>query len=113
MKFFLFIDIIDEIKIIVDSLIRIKGVFMSTILHVGSGVGQAVKWISDEHKMTGKPDRDLINDALLKFDLTPLDGDFLIRNLKTISDQYSKHKKNDELKPIGHHFFEYQMRKST
>ena len=47
-----------------------------------SGLKQAIKWIDDKLASDPKADRlRLIDEASRKFDLTPLDGDFLLRHL--------------------------------
>jgi len=49
----------------------------------GEDLRKAVKWISDEKTMN--PDtnlNDLVYKACKKFDLSPKDADFLLRNIK-------------------------------
>ncbi|MDY7032083.1 MAG: hypothetical protein SVY10_09285 [Thermodesulfobacteriota bacterium] len=53
---------------------------MSNILPEGENIRRAVKWIS-EH-LEENPDEiinKLINEATIRFDLSPKDGEFLIR----------------------------------
>ncbi len=48
----------------------------------GEDLRRAVKWVSEERKYN--PDKDqkaLIKEACVKFDLSPLDADFLLRKL--------------------------------
>lgn len=51
---------------------------MATVMPEGEAIRKAVKWISATHE--DKPDvslNKLINDAVIKFDLSPLDSEFL------------------------------------
>jgi len=53
---------------------------MSTILPEGENIRRAVKWISGQ--LQDNPDetvQKLINDATVRFDLSPKDGEFLVR----------------------------------
>ena len=51
---------------------------LTTIMPEGEAIRKAVKWISANHEE--KPDipiNKLINEAVMKFDLSPLDSEFL------------------------------------
>lgn len=51
---------------------------MATVMPEGEAIRKAVKWISATHEE--KPDvsfNKLINEAVMKFDLSPLDSEFL------------------------------------
>lgn len=51
---------------------------MATVMPEGEAIRKAVKWISAAHE--DKPDisfNKLINEAVIKFDLSPLDAEFL------------------------------------
>ena len=53
---------------------------MSTILPEGENIRRAVKWISES--LNDNQDaviQKLINEATIRFDLSPKDGEFLIR----------------------------------
>ena len=53
-----------------------------TIQPKGEDLRKAVKWISDERKYNPEKElKALIEEACLKFDLSPMDADFLLRNL--------------------------------
>jgi len=48
----------------------------------GEDLRKAVKWVSDERKYhPGKDSKTLIEEACMKFDLSPKDADFLLRYL--------------------------------
>jgi hypothetical protein len=48
----------------------------------GEDLRRAVKWVSEERKYNPeKEQKDLIEEACVKFDLSPLDADFLLRKL--------------------------------
>lgn len=48
----------------------------------GEDLRKAVKWVSDERKYNqGKELKALIEEACLKFNLSPVDADFLLRTL--------------------------------
>lgn len=52
-----------------------------SILPEGEQLRKAIKWISDERaEHPGAPLFTLIEKACLKFDLSPKDGDFLMRH---------------------------------
>lgn len=54
-----------------------------TITPQGEDLRRAVKWISEERSVN--PDKKiqlLIDSACLKFNLSPKDADFLVRNIK-------------------------------
>ena len=51
---------------------------MSTIMPEGEAIRKAVKWISDElQEDPSKSVKKLINNAVLRFDLSPKDTEFL------------------------------------
>ena len=53
---------------------------MPTVIPEGDAVRKAVKWVSaglQEH--TGKSVKELVNEAVSRFDLSPRDAEFLIR----------------------------------
>jgi hypothetical protein len=51
---------------------------MSTIMPDGEAIRKAVKWISDElQEDPNKSPQKLVNEAILRFDLSPKDGVFL------------------------------------
>jgi len=48
----------------------------------GEEIRKATRWISEERQSDpGKPLKDLIEEASIRFDLSPLDADFLFRTL--------------------------------
>jgi hypothetical protein len=48
----------------------------------GEDLRKAVKWVSEERKYNpGKEIKAIIEEACLKFDLSPMDADFLLRKL--------------------------------
>jgi hypothetical protein len=56
---------------------------MTTVLPEGEDIRRAVKWISEER--VSNPQKklsELIDEACLKFDLSPMDAEFLFRMLK-------------------------------
>jgi hypothetical protein len=54
-----------------------------TIQPKGEDLRKAVKWVSQEHKYNkGKKLKALIEEACLKFNLSPMDADFLTRTLR-------------------------------
>ena len=56
---------------------------MTTIIPEGDDIRKAVQWISEERQ--NNPDKkiaDLVEDAALRFDLSPKDSEALIRLLK-------------------------------
>ena len=56
---------------------------MSTIQPEGEDLRKAVRWISDERKYgPGKKDAKLIEEACLKFNLTPMDAEYLAEFLR-------------------------------
>ena len=56
---------------------------MSTIMPEGDAIRKAVKWISAElQENPGKSRQKLINDAVLRFDLSPKETEFLIEFYK-------------------------------
>ena len=53
---------------------------MSTVLPQGESLRKAVKWVSESLASdTGADLFSLVNDAILRFDLSPKDGQFLYR----------------------------------
>jgi len=51
---------------------------MTTIMPDGESIRKAVKWISCElQENPGKSRQKLINDAIMRFDLSPKDAEFL------------------------------------
>jgi hypothetical protein len=53
------------------------------ILPGGEGIRQALKWLSDQRMATpGAPRMKLIEEAALRFDLTPLETEFLANSWK-------------------------------
>lgn len=57
---------------------------MSTVLPQSESLRRAVKWISEELKIDEKQDKNkLLNEATLKFDLTPNEGNFLYNMYKS------------------------------
>ena len=51
---------------------------MSTVQPEGESLRKAVKWISDERTFDGKKsDKQLIDEACLKFNLSPRDAEYL------------------------------------
>jgi hypothetical protein len=60
-----------------------KDISMTTIQPQGENLRRAVKWISEERKYG--PDRKpvkLIEEACIKFNLTPVDAEYLARFVK-------------------------------
>jgi hypothetical protein len=56
---------------------------MTTVQPEGENIRRAVKWICEER--TYNPPKklsELIDEACLKFDLSPMDAEFLVRMLK-------------------------------
>ncbi len=54
-----------------------------TIQPKGEDLRKAVKWVSEERKYNpGKELKALIEEACLKFNLSPVDADFLLRTLQ-------------------------------
>ena len=49
----------------------------------GEGLRQALRWMSDE----GRHDAAAIDEASRRFDLTPLEEEFLLRNFKRAADE--------------------------
>ena len=53
-----------------------------TIQPKGEDLRKAVKWVSDERKYNPEKElKALIEEACLKFNLSPMDADFLLRTL--------------------------------
>ena len=56
---------------------------MTTVQPEGENLRKAVKWISEERKYNpGQKSSALIEKACLKFDLSPLDAEYLLNFLK-------------------------------
>ena len=56
---------------------------MSTVQPEGEDLRKAVKWISEERKYDPKAKASkLIEEACLKFDLSPMDAEYLLNFLK-------------------------------
>lgn len=57
---------------------------MTTVQPEGEDLRKAIKWISDERQY-GKPQPllKLIEEASLKFDLSPIDAEYLVNFFKT------------------------------
>ena len=54
-----------------------------TIHPKGEDLRKAVKWVSEERKFnTEKKLKVIIEEACMKFDLSPMDADFLLRTLR-------------------------------
>lgn len=54
----------------------------------GEDLRKAVKWVSEERKFNPNKDvQAVIEEACIKFDLSPVDADFLLRNLRNESKQ--------------------------
>ena len=48
----------------------------------GEDLRKAVKWVSEERTYNpGKKLKEIVEEACVKFDLSPMDADFLIRKL--------------------------------
>jgi hypothetical protein len=62
---------------------RNKDSAMTTVQPEGEDIRRAVKWISEEQTYNPKKKlSELINEACLKFDLSPMDAEFLFRTLR-------------------------------
>ena len=56
---------------------------MTTVQPEGEDIRRAVKWISEERAYNPqKKLSELIDEACLKFDLSPMDAEFLFRTLR-------------------------------
>ena len=54
-----------------------------TIQPKGEDLRKAVKWVSEERKYNPEKElKALIEEACMKFDLSPMDADFLLRTLR-------------------------------
>jgi hypothetical protein len=61
---------------------------MTTIMPQGEDLRKAVKWISEERQDSPqKKLAKLVEEASVKFDLSPADGDFLFRFFKEQKDK--------------------------
>lgn len=59
-----------------------KGSYVMSIQPKGEDLRKAVKWVSDERTYTpGKELKVIVDEACMKFDLSPKDADFLRRSL--------------------------------
>jgi len=48
----------------------------------GEDLRRAVKWVSDEREYNSEKEvKDIVQEACMKFDLSPKDADFLLRHL--------------------------------
>ena len=57
---------------------------MSTVLPQSESLRRAVQWISEELKLDEDQNKmKLVNEATLKFDLSPSEGDFLYNMYKS------------------------------
>ncbi len=57
---------------------------MGTVLPQGESLRRAVQWISEELKMNENQDKmKLLNEATMKFDLSPSEGEFLYNMYKS------------------------------
>jgi hypothetical protein len=53
---------------------------MTTMMPEGDAIRNAVKWVSAaSQEQPAPPLKDLVQQAILRFDLSPLESDFLIR----------------------------------
>ena len=53
-----------------------------SIQPIGEDLRKAVKWVSDERQFNpGKESKTLIEEACIKFDLSPKEANFLLRHL--------------------------------
>jgi hypothetical protein len=53
---------------------------MTTVMPEGEAIRRAVKWISSElQEQSGKSAKDLVNSAIIRFDLSPKEAEFLIQ----------------------------------
>jgi hypothetical protein len=58
---------------------------MTTIQPEGENLRKAVKWIAEENKAgSAKTRQQLMEDACLRFNLTPVEAEYLSRSLKEI-----------------------------
>ena len=56
---------------------------MTTVQPEGEDLRKAVKWISEERKFNpGAQTSKLVEDACLKFDLSPMDAEYLFKMFK-------------------------------
>ena len=59
---------------------------MATIQPEGESLRKAVKWISEEEKAgSPKSRRELMDEACLTFNLTPMESEYLARCLKDVT----------------------------
>ena len=78
------VDLFIDTKIIVELK---KEVEMTTVQPEGEDLRKAVKWISDERKFNPEAQTSkLIEAACLKFDLSPMDAEYLLKMLKQKQD---------------------------
>jgi hypothetical protein len=65
---------------------------MATVIPEGEAIRRAVKWISSE--METNPDktrRELLNEAVMRFDLSPKDSDFLMEFYRKADQEHTQH----------------------
>ena len=56
---------------------------MTTVQPAGEDLRKAVRWISEARQdESGKKLSKLVEEACIKFDLTPMDAEFLLKTLK-------------------------------
>jgi len=70
---------------------------MTTVMPEGDAIRKAIKWISEE--LREKPVssiKKLINEATLRFDLSPKDTDFLMQFYEDSEEHESKQRSEDE-----------------
>lgn len=63
---------------------------MSTIVPQCELTRKAIKWISDQHEDTGKPVATLLEEAAMRFNLSPKDMEFMERFYAENSNQTSE-----------------------
>jgi len=64
---------------------------MATILPEGEAIRKAVKWISSEMEETKKTRKELLNEAVVRFDLSPKDAEFLIEFYRKANHNSTQH----------------------
>jgi len=65
---------------------------MATVMPEGEAIRKAVKWISSE--MEASPDKtrkELLNEAVMRFDLSPKDADFLLEFYRKADQEPTQH----------------------
>ncbi len=59
---------------------------MSNVQPEGEDIRKAVKWVSEEQRHNpGRGTESLVEEACVKFDLSPLDAEFLSRFVRKVS----------------------------